>query len=102
MFKSVVTAVFGSRHERERKRIQPIVDEINAHYERLHDVPEEELRGQTAKFRGILAERTRELETRIAELKEAKRTAEDAAERDRLDEELSGLDGRGGAEDALR
>ena len=29
MFKRVINAVIGSRHERERKRIQPIVDEIN-------------------------------------------------------------------------
>ena len=63
-------------------RIQPIVDEINSHYERLQDVPEEELRAQTAKFRGILRERTDPLEARVAELKERKRTTKDPAERD--------------------
>ena len=51
MFKRVINAVMGSRHERERKKVQPIVDEINAQYARLHDVPEDELRGQTARFR---------------------------------------------------
>jgi glycosyltransferase involved in cell wall biosynthesis len=66
MLKSVIGKVFGTRHERERRRIQPIVDEINEHYERLHDVSEEELRGQTAKFRDIITGRTAELETRIA------------------------------------
>src|SRR5438045_9500633 len=50
MFKRVISAVIGSRHERERKKIQPIVDEINEHYARLHDVSEEELRAPTAKF----------------------------------------------------
>src|SRR4051812_39987104 len=102
MFKRVISAVIGTRHERERKKIQPIVDEINEHYARLQQVPEEELRAQTAKFRDILRERSGELETRVAELKEQKRTATDPAERERIDAELGGPDGRGGAEAELR
>ena len=102
MIKRVLSAVFGNRHDRERKRIQPIVDEINEHYERLHGVSEEELRGQTARFRDMLRARTGELEQRIAELKEQKRTTTDAAERERIDVELQGNDGRGGLEADLR
>jgi preprotein translocase subunit SecA len=102
MLKRLISGVFGTRHERERKRIQPLVDTINEHYERLHGVSEEELRGQTAKFRAILAERTTDLESRVNDLKTQKRTAADPAERDRLDAELIGNDGRGGAEGALR
>src|SRR5262245_44954289 len=102
MIKRAITAVFGTRHERERRKIQPIVDAINEHYARLHDVSEEELRGQTAKFRQIIRERTGELESKISELKEAKRTAADPAERDRIDQELSGPGGRAGVEGKLR
>ena len=102
MFKRVINAVIGTRHERERKKIQPIVDEINEHYARLQTVSEEELRSQTEKLRGIIRERTGELEQRVAELKDAKRNASDPAERDRIDNELSGADGRGGAEGELR
>jgi preprotein translocase subunit SecA len=102
MFKRVLTAFLGTRHEREKKRLQPIVEEIHSHEERLASVSEEELRGQTEKFRGILRERTSEFETRIADLKERKRTAAEAEERERLDNELSGLDGSGGAEGDLR
>jgi preprotein translocase subunit SecA len=102
MFKRVISAVIGNRHDRERKKIQPIVDAINEQYARLRDVPEEELRSQTEKFRAIIGERTGELEARVAELKEAKRAASDPAERERIDAELSGADGRGGAEAALR
>src|SRR5579862_3146076 len=98
MLKRLISGVFGTRHERERKRIQPIVDDINEHYERLHGVSEEELRSQTAKFRAEIAERTGELETRVNDLKAQKRAAADPAERDRLDTELIGNDGRGGAE----
>src|ERR1700760_1374665 len=102
MFKRVINAVLGTRHERERKKIQPIVDEINEHYARLQHVSEEELRSQTAKFREVIRERTGEIEKRVADLKEAKRNASDPVERDRIDNDLSGADGRGGAEGELR
>src|SRR5438046_2512991 len=102
MFKRVISAVIGTRHERERKKVQPIVDEINEHYSRLRNTSEEELRAQTAKFREIIRERTGELEARTAELKEKKRTATDPAERERIDAELGGPDGRGGVEGELR
>src|SRR3954469_2331995 len=98
MIKRVINAVMGSRHERERKKVQPIVDEINEHYARLQRVSEEELRGQTARFREIIRERTGQLEAKVAELKERKRTASDAEERERIDNELNGAGGRGGAE----
>ena len=66
----ILTGVFGSRHDRERKRVQPIVDEINEHYARLEGVSEEELRGQTAVFRARILEVTGEIEARIVELRE--------------------------------
>ena len=102
MLKSLVNRVFGTRHDRERRRVQPIVDEVNREYERLQGVSDEELRGQTAKFRALLAERTAALDARVAELKAAKHAAADAAEREAIDTELSGADGRGGVEGELR
>jgi preprotein translocase subunit SecA len=102
MISSVLTKVFGSRHDREKRRVQPIIDEINDEYARLQGVSEEELRGQTAKFREIIRERTDALETKVAELKERKRNASDPAEREAIDNELSGGDGRGGVEAELR
>ena len=98
----LLSGVFGTRHERERKRIQPIVDEINEHYERLQGVSDEELRGQTDIFRARILERTGEIESRIAALREQKRTTADPAARDDIDNQLSGVDGRGGAEAELR
>ena len=102
MIKSVITAIVGSRHERERRRIQPIVDAINEWDVRLQRASEDELRAQTAKFRQIIADRTKELEKRVAELKEQKRGATAASERERIDLELGGADGRGGVEGKLR
>ncbi len=102
MLKSLITAVVGSRHERERKRIQPIVDEINAWDKKLQAVSEAHIQGQTAKFRKIITDRTKDLGKRIAELREEKRLAAEALERERIDHELNGADGRGGVEGKLR
>ena len=102
MLKGMLTGVFGTRHDREKKRVQPIVDTINEEYERLQSVSDDELRSQTERFRERISEATGELETRVAELKEQKRTTADAAEREQIDLELGGADGRGGAEGDLR
>ncbi|HEX9085451.1 MAG TPA: preprotein translocase subunit SecA [Gemmatimonadaceae bacterium] len=98
----LLSGVFGTRHDRERKRVQPIVDEINEQYARLQSISEDELRGQTEKFRSRIRERTSDIEMRIAELREKKRITADPADRDAIDNELSGVDGRGGAEAELR
>ena len=98
----ILSGVFGTRHDRERKRVQPIVDEINEHYDRLQGVSEEDLRGQTAKFRARIAEITAEIEQRIVELRELKRVTADPAAREDIDNQLGGLDGRGGVEEELR
>jgi preprotein translocase subunit SecA len=102
MLKKIATSLFGTRHAREMKRVQPIVDAINQEYERLHSVSEEELRGQTAKLRAIIAERAQPLEEKIAALREQKHSTPDADERERIDREISGPDGKGGLEAELR
>ena len=79
-----------------------IVDAVNEEYERLQSISEEELRGQTEKFRQRIREVTGELEAPVAELKEQKKITADAAEREQIDLELGGADGRGGVEGELR
>jgi preprotein translocase subunit SecA len=99
---SLIKNVFGTRHDRERRRVQPLVNTINGEYERLQKVSDDELKAQTAKFRARLHEATHDLERRIAELKEQKHVATSAAEREKIDDELGGPDGRGGVESELR
>ena len=102
MLKNIATSLFGTRHTREMKRVQPIVDEINAEYERLHSVSEDELRAQTAKLRGIIAERTRPLEEKIAALRAQKHSSPEADVRERIDRDINGPDGKGGLDAELR
>ncbi|MDQ6718005.1 MAG: preprotein translocase subunit SecA, partial [Gemmatimonadota bacterium] len=102
MLAGLIKGVFGTRHDRERKAIQPIVDEINEHYARLQTISEEELRAQTERFRERIREANGEIEVRIAALREKKKITSDPAERDAIDEELIGVDGQGGLEAELR
>jgi preprotein translocase subunit SecA len=79
----------GTRFQREMKRLQPIVDEIKAHEERLTDVSEEELKAQTERFRERIRERTRELEEEIQKLREDRRHTEESSKRADLSERMS-------------
>ncbi len=85
MIKKLITSVFGTRFEREVKRLQPLLAQVKAHEERLAGVGEAELRAQTAKFRGIIAERTGALGAELDEVRAAKHACADAAEREALE-----------------
>jgi len=74
MFESLLKSVFGSKHDREVKRVRPTVDEINRHFESFQALSDDDLRGKTAAFRGRLAaalEGTVEPEERRAAEQEA-------------------------------
>ena len=92
MIKSLMTSVFGTRFDRERKRIQPIVDEIHRHEERLKDLSETELKAQTTRFRERLAERTGTLKAELDQVREAKHACADPVERDGLENRFQELE----------
>src|SRR6185369_14632637 len=56
MLESLMKSVFGSKHERDRRRTLPIVDEINRFYESFRDLPDDQLCAKTAEFKARLAE----------------------------------------------
>ncbi|MGD8278139.1 MAG: preprotein translocase subunit SecA [Gemmatimonadota bacterium] len=88
MLKTLASKVFGDRHAREAKRLQPLVDEINRIADELQALPEAQIQAQTDKLRGIVRERTRELEEQVAALREQKRHTEEAAARETLTVEI--------------
>ena len=89
MIKTLMTAVFGTRFDRERRRIQPVVDAIHEEEERLKDLGEDQLKAQTARFRERLAERTGALKAELDEVREAKHGCADPEERIRLRKDLN-------------
>ena len=84
MLKSLVQSVFGTRHQRELRRLQPVVDEINREFDRLKTLSEDDLRAQTEKFRAAIREAVAPAEAELEELRAQRRASEDAAERDAL------------------
>src|SRR5204863_3627390 len=82
------TRIFGTRFNRELKRIQPIVDAIHGHEVRLKDVPDSALQAQTARFREVLAQRTGALHAEVERLKQAKHDCPDPTERATLGDQL--------------
>jgi preprotein translocase subunit SecA len=66
MFKNLVKKVFGDPSEREAKRLQPVVDSINALSAEFERMSDDELRGQTDAFRATIAERVGTLRDDLA------------------------------------
>src|SRR3989440_127060 len=89
MQKGWFTKIFGTQFQRELKRIRPIVDAIHRHEERLKALSDEELRGQTPKLRGLIAERTGTLAAEVERLKREKHDCPDADQRVELSQTLS-------------
>ncbi len=84
MIKQAVTSLLGTKFERDVRNIQPIVDDILRHEERLKDFSGDQLGQQTEKFREIVRERTQDLDGEITALKEKKKRTADADERQRM------------------
>ncbi len=82
-----VTKIFGTKHGRDIKQIQPLVDEINRFCVSYEDLSDEALRGQTAKFRDRLQEATKEVrETLQARTSELESLQSGESRQDLLDE----------------
>jgi preprotein translocase subunit SecA len=92
MLNKVVTRIFGTRFDRERKKLWPVVEAIHREEARLKDLTEEQLQAQTSRFRAILAERTAEIKGRLDEVRAAKHSCPDPVERDKLETQFHELD----------
>ena len=56
MFENLLRSVFGSKHERDLKRVRPLVDEINRLADQYQALPDEALQAKTLEFKARLAE----------------------------------------------
>src|SRR5690242_7541626 len=69
--------------------MQPLVNQVHEHEHRLKALPDAEIQAQTAKFRGLLAERVGALQAEVDRLKKAKHDCPDVEERLALDRDLA-------------
>ena len=52
----ILSIMFGSKQDRDVKKIKPVLDRVNAFSEQIHSISDEELKKKTAEFRKRLAE----------------------------------------------
>ena len=95
MLKRLLKTVFGDPGEREIKRIQPIVDEVNALEPEMKALSDQELLASTSEFRARLARETDDLREELASLESELDREQDDEERrllkresDRLKDEI--------------
>ncbi len=86
------TKIFGTRFDRELKRIQPIVDAIKQHEARLKDMTDSELQAQTVKFRDVIAQRTGPLQAEVERIKKEKHDCPNPEQRADLSSQLAKAD----------
>ncbi len=62
LFNKVVSAIFGTSNEREIKRIQPLVGQVNAFEPAMKKLTDEQLRAKTEEFRQRIRDRVDSIE----------------------------------------
>ena len=65
-----VAKVFGTKADRDLKDLTPYVGKINAEYEKLTDISDDELRASTDDLKAVIAERLKTIDDQISELKQ--------------------------------
>src|SRR5881396_2259676 len=55
MFETLLKSVFGSKHDRDVRRVTPVVGEINEFFESYQALSDDALRGKTAEFKARIA-----------------------------------------------
>ena len=92
MLTTVISKLFGTRHQRDAKKLTPLLALVHQHEARVRTMSDEELRAQTATFRALLAERTGEAKAALETLRVTKRDCVDPVERERLEGEFHELE----------
>jgi preprotein translocase subunit SecA len=95
---NIFAKIFGTKHERDIKKIMPIVRQINELYESFHSLTDEQLRAKTLEFKDRIRQRVEPIQRRIAELEELLRAdvisgdGREAVVPERIREEIAQLE----------
>lgn len=65
-----ISAVFGTKAEKDLKELYPFVQNINAAWEKLKGLSNDQLRDKTQEFKAFIATRLADIDKQIAELKQ--------------------------------
>ena len=93
MLDKVLTTIFGSKHDKDEKRLRPYAAEINEYFDEYESLTDEEIKAKTEEFRLIIRDNTRELEDeKAALLQKFRNEVLDAAETADIKDRLKKLD----------
>ncbi|OHX67098.1 preprotein translocase subunit SecA [Flammeovirga pacifica] len=67
----VFSKVFGTKSERDLKKITPYIEKINTEYQKLQSISDDELRGKTAYFIDYIEKGLNDIDVQIDELKQS-------------------------------
>lgn len=63
-----IAKIFGTKTEKDLKELTPYVGLINAEFEKLKSITDDELRGKTDELKGIIKDRLKDIDDQIASL----------------------------------
>ncbi len=69
MIHKILGIVFGNKHQRDVKKILPIVDEINQYFQSYDAMTDDQLREKTAEFKSRIRETTKDEEDAVLKVK---------------------------------
>ena len=90
-FKKTVKKLVGSKQDKDMALYAPLVDEINAHYERMHALSNDELRAKTTAFKARIADYLSEYDKAIAETRRDAERADDFEVKEQLFDQIDKL-----------
>ncbi len=88
----LISKLFPTKHEKDIKEIQPIVEEINRIYDGLKDLTDDELRAKTQELKNKIKERIGGIENEIAIRKERLKEDIPFEERNKIYDEIDDLE----------
>jgi len=83
--------IFPSKHEKDVKELVPYAEQINAEFEKLQQLSDDDLRAKTDEFKQRIRERTQPLHDQINELEERLKEDLSVEEYDRVHKKLEQL-----------
>jgi len=75
--KTIFKKIFGDKYEKDLKLLRPIVEEINAEYEKIKNLTDDELKAKTVEFKQKIQEYTQATRDNIDELRSQLQSDED-------------------------
>ena len=90
--KNFIKKVFGDKSTKDIKQLWPIVEQINAEYEKIKDLSDDQLKAKSGEFKEKIQNHTIELRNKIAEIRLQLQSDDDTIDRHSLYDELDELE----------